>query len=168
MPVITSSGSSTLVVVAEPRNVSIAAPVASVISTTQVPSVLAVASPGPQGRVGTPGTSGAGVLPPIDFSYGSASPTGVVTLAETSEVTGISLQVEQVFDGVGASVALGVAGDPESLMPAAFTSLASLDTYEFSPRIEYPAGTVLILTIVPGAGASQGLGQIIISTVPSI
>lgn len=141
--------------------------------TSRVQTVVRERSPvqvqvaGLQGPPGPPGASGAGLLPPIDFAFGDASPTTVLTLGESSEIAAVSLQVEEVFDGLGAGVQLGVAGDVGSLIPAGLSDLTDLNTFEYSPRKEYPAGTALVLTITPGAGASQGRGQIIVSAVPT-
>ena len=40
-------------------------------------------------------------------------------------------------------------------------------TFETTPRLEMAAGEQMYLTIVPGAGATQGAGQILITAVPS-
>lgn len=129
--------------------------------------VVEATSPGVQGPAGAAGASGAGLLSPINFAYGDASPAAVLTLGTDSEIAAVSLQVEEAFNGTGASVSFGVAGDPESLFPAAFVALSSTGIFQFSPRVEYAAGTQLILTITPGSGASQGRGQIIVSAVPT-
>ena len=122
---------------------------------------------GVRGNIGPIGPSAAGLIPPIDFAYGDASPATVLTLGVDSEIVAVSLQVEEAFNGTGASVSFGVAGDPESLFPAAFVDLSSTGIFQFSPRVEYAAGTQLLLTITPGSGASQGRGQIIVSAVPT-
>ena len=159
MPTLVDSGGSTRIVVVED-----AAAVATVTART---STVTATSPGPQGPAGAPGASGSGLLPAIEFSYGDASPAVVATLTQITEIVAVSLQVEVPFNGTGASVALGVAGQPGSLMPAADSDVSVLAVYEFSPRVEYPAGTQILLTIVPGAGASAGAGQIVLTTTPT-
>lgn len=130
-------------------------------------AAVKVAAAGSQGPAGAPGASGAGLLPPIEFAFGDASPATVLTLGQASEITAVSLQVEEAFDGAAAAMQLGVAGDPGSLIPLGDSALGVLATFEYSPRKEYPAGTALVLTITPGAGATQGRGQIIVSAVPT-
>jgi hypothetical protein len=136
-------------------------------TVTQVREVVQVVSAGPQGEQGVPGLSPAGVYPAINFAFGDATPTPVLTLGENSEITGVSLQIEQIFDGAGAQIRLGTTGDPGLLLDAWQNDPAALMTFEASPRVELAAGTVIVLTIVPGGGASQGRGQFVITAVPA-
>ena len=126
-----------------------------------------VSSPGPQGPAGIPGASGDGSYPAFDFAFGDASPAVRLTLAAgTQEVITVSLQVEEAFDGAGATVALGTAANPELLLPFGASDLATEATYDVTPREELAGGTQLVLTVNAGAGASQGRGQIVIQTTP--
>lgn len=109
----------------------------------------------------------AGPLPPINFSYGDASPAAMTTFAVTSEVMLASLQIEQAFDGAGASLTLGTAANPAEIFDTFEVLPGEVATFEFTPRVEYPAGTALVLTINPGAGATQGSGQLVISAIPT-
>lgn len=121
---------------------------------------------GVQGPVGPPGPAGSGAMPPIDFAFGDATPAVVLVLGEALEFVTVSLQIEEAFDGAGASVALGIAGQPELLMPAAYNDPSTLGVYDAGPRVELPTGTQIILTITPGAGASAGRGQFVLTAVP--
>lgn len=177
MPVIVSGGNSTRTVVVQRQTGtavvqarSSAVAVANrntVESVEDRPSIVGVVSRGPQGAQGPAGSSGAGLLPPINFSYGDASPAVVLLLSVTSEIAAVSLQIEEAFNGVGASIALGTAGEPGALIPSADNDPSMLVTYEFSPRIEYAGGTLILLTINAGTGGSSGRGQIIVTSVPS-
>lgn len=139
----------------------------TVASVTKVSQPLKVASPGPQGQRGLPGVSGDGAYPAFGFAFGDASPAVVLVLGnDDQEITSVSLQVEEAFDGVGAAIALGVAGQPSLLMTAGDNDPGTEATYEVNPRIELAGGTQLVLTITPGSGASQGRGQFVIQSTP--
>lgn len=123
-----------------------------------------VASPGTQGQ---PGPAGAGITPPINFAFGDATPTPVLTAAVKSEVMLVSLQIETPFNGVGAAVKLGTAASPGLLMDTWQNDPSTANTYDVVPRVALAAGTQIVLTITPGAGASQGTGQFVLSIIPS-
>lgn len=168
MPTLVASGNDTRVVIVERlRTASIVASEKTVTGLTSEATPVRVSSPGPQGARGIPGSSGSGLIAPINFSYGDSSPANILVFSETSEVMSLSLQIEQPFDGAGAALSLGTAANPQELFAEAEVLPGTAATFEFSPRIEYPAGTVLVLTITPGAGATQGSGQLVISTVPT-
>lgn len=108
-----------------------------------------------------------GIIPLIDFSYGDASPAVVHTMSAASEIVQVSLQIEQAFNGSGAAISLGTLTSPGLLFSSAMNNPAVVGVFEFSPREEIPAGADIILTITPGAGASQGAGQIFIQATPA-
>lgn len=137
----------------------------SIGTVTASTVAVEVGSRGPQGPKGDPGASG-GVLPTITFAFGDASPATAMTLPWRAEIISVSLQIEDAFDGDGASIALGTAADHELLMPAAFNAPGTLGVYETTPRVELPMDTPLMLTISPGAGAAHGRGQFAITAVP--
>lgn len=124
---------------------------------------VAEADPHPQYAL----KSEVGIIPLIDFSYGDASPVVVHTVADAAEVIAVSLQIEQAFNGAGAAISLGTAASPGLLFSSAMNNPAVVGVFEFSPREEIPVGTDIILTITPGAGASQGAGQIFIQATPA-
>lgn len=157
MPVFVQGGATPRVVVVERAHT-----VQAVRDRTQV---LGVAAPGPQGPKGEPGASGAGALSPINFAFGDATPAPVLVLPAPGpvEVTGVSLQIEEAFDGAGAQVQLGTAGDPELLMPGWANAPDQVGVYELTPRVELPGGATLILTLTPGVGATRGRGQFVIT-----
>lgn len=177
MAVITSSGRGVAVVVNRDRTTAVLQPSTDAIrvrdgrqvqTVVDRSDVIALTTPGVQGPKGDPGLSPAGLLPPINFAFGDATPATVAMLGDTSEVVGISLQIEEAFDGAGASIALGTADAPESLL-ATWQSdpTDGAGVYETTPRVELPAGTAIVLTLNPGAGATRGRGQIVLSAVPT-
>jgi hypothetical protein len=133
----------------------------------QLRELVQVTSAGPQGIQGVAGLSPAGMFPAINFAFGDATPTAVLTLGQTSEITGVSLQIEQGFNGTGAQIKLGTTAAPGLLLDAWQSDPSVPMTFEASPRVELAAGTQIILTIVPGSGASQGRGQFVITAVPA-
>lgn len=176
MPVIASSNRGNTVIVPRQSAVSVERQATATLqveaartvrTVTEATRAVEVSAPGPQGAQGLPGLSGAGLLAPINFAFGDASPAAVAVLAEASEVTRVSLQIEQAFDGVGARIQLGTADEPGLLLDDWQSDPASEDVYETVPRAELPANTSLILTLTPGTGASQGRGQFVLTIVPT-
>ena len=89
------------------------------------------------------------------------------TAPVTSEIALVSLDVRTPFDGAGATCRIGTLASPGLLLDSAQVDLAVDATFETTPRLEMAAGEQMYLTIVPGAGATQGAGQILITAVPS-
>lgn len=110
--------------------------------------------------------SGPGSNPPINFSYGDASPATIFTVPVDSEVVSVQLQIETPFDGVGAQVRIGTSGLPGRLLDTFHSDPSVAGVYEATPRVQLAAGTQILLTITPGSGASAGTGQIILETLP--
>ncbi len=132
----------------------------AVESVTKQTRTVSVSTTGPRGPRGA---DGSGQIPPINFAWGDASPIAVYTPAEDVWVDDIQIVITAVFDGVGAQIALGTAGSPELYMPFVYSAANRLGTYEASPDLVLAAGTDVILTIVPGAGASTGAGSLLLS-----
>lgn len=177
MPVVIASGKGHTVVVDRIRNVATVTEAGAVVRiqdrkiaelVTKNTRTVAVAAPGPQGRKGIAGLDSSGAVPAYTFAFGDATPATVLTPAVASEITQVSLQIEQVFDGVGAQIQLGTSASPGLLMDITQNDPSALMTFEVSPRQQLAAGTPIILTITPGAGASQGLGQFVITAVPAV
>ena len=155
--VIVSNEGQRVVVAAEQRS--------AVVREPRQRAGVAIAA-GPQGPRGPAGSS-AGVNPPINFAFGDASPTPVLVLPADSEIASVQLQIEQAFNGTGASIRLGTAAQPGLLLDTWQNDPASVGIYETTPREQLPAGTSIVLTIVPGSGASAGIGQFLINSIPT-
>lgn len=112
---------------------------------------------GAQGIQGIPGPSGAGVLE-IAFAFGDATPKNLVVATANKQVYSVGIHIHTAFNGTGAALSVGDSGDPSRLMGAAMNDPAVAGSYEAAPNHRYGAGTQLLLTITPGAGASQGAG----------
>ena len=124
---------------------------------------------GVDGADGAAGANGDGQYPVIEFAFGDASPAIVLTLnpASAAEVALVQLEIEEAFDGAGASIAVGTVADPDGLMRADQNLPGEVAVLETSPRVRLPAGEGVQLTITPGAGASQGRGKLIIQATPT-
>lgn len=150
------------VVIVEPRihTVEIAdAPSVAVVVEERV-NVVTVGVQGPDGQQGLPGTA----LPPINFAFGDASPRVVYTPAQNVLVMDVEVIIDTAFNG--ASPSLSVSASAATLMPPSLNDLKSIGSYEASPNLRINAGTPFTVTITPGAGATQGAGQLVISLIP--
>lgn len=114
-----------------------------------------------RGPRGVPGVSAGVELP---FSWGDATPTPVVTVPINKRAFGVQLVIDQAFDGVGAQLYVGDAGDPQRLMSAASNIPSEAGNYETNPYHRYTVATPILFTIIPGVGASQGRGLLILTT----
>jgi len=130
---------------------------------TREPMLLTFVHAGLRGVQGPPGAA----VAPIDFSFGDASPAVVWTVPAASEIALVSLDVKTPFDGSGATCRLGTAASPGLLLDSPQVDLTVDATFEVTPRLELAAGEQIYLTIVPGAGPSQGSGQILITAITS-
>ena len=94
--------------------------------TQETTRTLEIVTAGPQGPRGVDGADGAagangdGQYPVSEFAFGDASPAIVLTLnpASAAEVALVQLEIEEAFDGAGASIAVGTVADPDGLMRA--------------------------------------------------
>lgn len=109
---------------------------------------------------GPPGVSAA--LPPVAFAFGDASPRSVYTPPRGLLVKAVRLLIDTAFNGAGA--ALQLQAGAKVLMPAGLNDPLNVGEYESSPQADVAAGTPFVLTINPGAGATQGAGRLIFET----
>lgn len=114
---------------------------------------------------GSAGAAGGGIQA-IDFAWGDATPKTLLTVASGKSIFSCRINIDIAFDGTAPSLTVGPAGDPDELMPAGSNDPATVGQYEYSPGVVYGASTALFLTIVPGAGASAGRGQVIFEIEP--
>lgn len=62
------------------------------------------------------------------------------------------------INGAGAQMEIGVAGDAGLIVPSDSIDAATAGEYETTPDVHLLAGQGIMLTITPGAGATQGSG----------
>lgn len=110
-----------------------------------------------QGPAGAPGAPGSGAVE-IAFAFGDATPAMLLTAPANKTVYGVGIHLHTAFNGTGAALSIGDAGDPARLMAATANDPAAVGSYLTSPNHRYGVGTPLILTITPGGGATQGAG----------
>lgn len=128
--------------------------------------------PGANGAPGAPGANGAngdGQYPVVEFAFGDASPAPVLTInpASAAEIVLVQLEIEEPFDGAGATLTVGTAADPDLLMAADQVDPSTTAVFEASPRVALAGGAEVQLTITPGVGASQGRGKLVIQATPT-
>ena len=123
----------------------------------EVVELLEVAAQGPAGPPGPAGASGAGAVE-IAFAFGDATPKTLVTAGAGKLAYRVAIHISTAFDGSGATLQIGDAGDPARLMAASQNLPGEVGSYETNPNHRYAGSTVLLLTITPGGGVSQGAG----------
>lgn len=121
--------------------------------------VIAGGGQGPPGPPGPPGAGDGGIH--IPFGYGDASPHALLTL-NNQTVISATIVITQAFDGVGATLRLGDATTPGRLIDIAQNLPSAIGAYQTYPCYLYQTSTPILLTIVPGAGATQGAGFILL------
>lgn len=98
------------------------------------------------------------------FSWGDVSSTLIETMDTGVTITAIYFIVQEVFDGVGATVTIGTVADPDLLMGVADVDLTSIGTYLVSPGYKFAAETEVKIFNTPGSGASTGAGSLVINS----
>jgi len=130
--------------------------------TPSGPNVLTVGLQGPPGPPGPPGN----VLAPINFAWGDATPVTIHTLAEASIIVEVAVIFRTPFNGIGASLKIGTSLVTDLLMAADQNAPALASQFSTNPGVELPTATHLVLTLVPGVGATQGNGVILFTVTP--
>ena len=106
------------------------------------------------------GPAGNGAPPPVSFGFGSVSLSTLMTMPVTGVITELLLDVEDAFDGIGATLLIGIATLPERLMPSHYNDLSVARTYSASPMALITAGTPILATYTAGAGATRGAARL--------
>lgn len=125
--------------------------------------VLEIGIQGPAGPAGPSGSAS----PPIAFAFGDASPRTLFTTALASLVLGVSVNVTIPFNGAAPSLRIGTAAQPELLLAATQLDLAVATEFEVNPNLIMSAAQAVVMTLVPGAGSTQGSGWIVFEQVPA-
>lgn len=132
------------------------------VVTVPATVTLPVSTPGVQGPPGPAGVSGRVVVP---FAYGDATPQPVFTAPAAGTDMRVSIVIDTPFNGAGAALQVGTAAQPGALMPAAYNDPATAATYEAAPNATLASGEAIVLTITPGAGATQGAGRVVFDAI---
>jgi hypothetical protein len=132
-----------------------------VVAERTVAGVVAAGQQGPAGATGPAGPPGAAAVE-IAFAYGDATPVALTTATAGKLVYGVDIHIRTAFDGSGAALTVGDAGDTSRLMAANENDPTAVGSYTTTPAYAYGSDTGLTLSITPGAGASQGAGVLVL------
>jgi hypothetical protein len=108
---------------------------------------------------GSRGFAGAGVHT-FRFAWGDATPASLLTVPAGRMILAVQLVIDEAFDGSGAALSIGDAVDPQRLLARAQIDPTVVASYENAPCVRVVADTPVLLTIVPGTGASTGSGVV--------
>lgn len=136
------------------------------LDATEATQILEVAQQGPPGPPGANGASGS-TSPPTPFAYGDASPRALFVTAAASLVLAVSVNITTPFNGTAPSLRIGTAAQPELLLAASQLDLSVATEFEVNPNLVLGAVQEVLITLVPGAGATQGAGWIVIEQIPT-
>jgi hypothetical protein len=101
----------------------------------------------------------------VAFAFGDASPLPILTVPNDCTDILARLVIDTPFDGAGAQLKLGTSGNPEALLAAVHNDPTQAAGYEAAPDVSLSAGQQILLTITPGAGATQGAGRVIFDAI---
>lgn len=130
-------------------------PITTIVES-QPPSTIIV-SP----EQGPPGITGPGVADKITFSYGDASPSGIIIVPAGFVAYTVEIVLINGFDGDGLStITVGDSGNNSRLFQTDQIDLSSPGTYISTPNHKYLDNTQVNLYISLGIGVTQGNGLI--------
>jgi hypothetical protein len=116
-----------------------------------------------QGIPGKDGASAAGELTTVfNFAFGDASPAVLNVATAGKQIFDVEVNLTQPFDGVGASLTIGDAAILDRLMSESQNDPATAGRYQTAPEFVYGGDTQLLLSIIPGEGATTGAGVVAI------
>lgn len=95
----------------------------------------------------------------VRFNFGDASPKPIATVPANRVVRAAAVTIITPFDGVGATLSLGPAGD---LLAVTDNNPYVAGTYANNPGLQYPVNTPVNLSIIPGT-ATTGSGLVTIT-----
>lgn len=98
----------------------------------------------------------------VPFSWGDASPKPIATVPAGGTIFTAQIVILVSFNGDGAALELGEAGQPDRLIAANQNDPKLAAEYETNPGLLFFSSTDLYLTITPGSGCTQGNGFILI------
>lgn len=148
-------------------SITILTPVDALTVVEQVPELLVVEEPQTiaivtHGEQGPPGRDGSGPVE-INFAFGDATPSQLLVAPAGKLIYSVAIHIRQSFDGIGAALTVGDAATPDRLMAALENDPALVGSNSTAPAVSYDVDTPILLSITPGAGASQGAGLVILT-----
>lgn len=98
----------------------------------------------------------------LAFSFNDANTSPVGTIPAGQLVKSVEVQILTAFDGTGAMLTVGDAGQVDRLLSAASIDAGDTGIYSGNPGYAYPVDTVVNVYITPGFGATAGAGWVTI------
>lgn len=89
-------------------------------------------------------------------SYGDATPAVLGIVPANLAILRVEINVIVPFNGTNPSLRVGISGGVDDLMLATENDPTTIATYASHPNIEYGSDKQILLSITPGAGATQG------------
>lgn len=102
-----------------------------------------------------------GALNSINFAYGDANRI-IIPALTTKIVLAVNINITTPFNGAGASLSIGTLASPALLVAPTQLDLSVATEFEINPNVKFTTPTDIYLTITPGAGATQGVGWIVV------
>ena len=99
----------------------------------------------------------------LNFAYGDVSPALIAAVPLGGMVTQVDVIILNPFNGMGAALSIGDAGDHERLLAVNGNDPATVATYSAYPARTYGVMTDVFLYLTPGAGASSGNGVVLLT-----
>jgi hypothetical protein len=97
------------------------------------------------------------------FSWGDATPAVLTDMVVGTMIWAIDLVLFEAFDGIAASLSIGITGTPDLFMATSQCDPYTVGVYSVTPGHKCTTTDAIKLFITPGAGASRGTGKIIIN-----
>ena len=102
--------------------------------------------------------NGGGTVPAIAFAYGDATPATIYVVAQNGVLTQSSIAIDTPFNGTGATIKLSVGAT--TILDTTQNNPAQVAEYQTAPTLAVSVGNTVVLTIVPGSGATAGAGRV--------
>lgn len=111
--------------------------------------------------------AGEGVNPfvSVAFAYNNVTERVIYTFPDNGQIIGVQIHVTQSFNGVNPSVAIGTQIEPELLAEFEDSDVSQVVGFGIGCFEQFSEGDEIVLTVNPGAGASQGAGFVILEVV---
>ncbi|MCC5631701.1 hypothetical protein LC613_28705 [Nostoc sphaeroides CHAB 2801] len=100
----------------------------------------------------------------INFAYTDVSSRLIYTASVNEIILTVTVVILVPFNGVGASISIGDAGQTDRLGNDTQIYLDQVGEYSINPAYKYTSSTAINLLLNAGAGATQGSGYIIIES----
>lgn len=127
-------------------------------------SAIEVGARGPQGPRGLPGNPAGFVngSAHVEFEWNSISTLPISTITGDKVIIKVAIIITEAFNGTSPTLRLGDSGNLSRLIGSNDNDPRSVSEYSVSPQVSYVTDTPIVLTINPGAAASQGKGLVIV------